>query len=40
VDAVRHNRALVPVTAEAKVGHVLGRISPRLMRAAARLNVG
>jgi NAD(P)-dependent dehydrogenase (short-subunit alcohol dehydrogenase family)/pimeloyl-ACP methyl ester carboxylesterase len=40
VDAVRHNRALVPVTAEAKVGHVLGRLSPRLMRAAARMNVG
>ena len=40
VDAVRHNRALVPVTAEAKFGHVLGRISPRLMRAAARMNVG
>ena len=40
VDAVRHNRALVPVTAEARFARVLGRVSPGLLRAAARLNVG
>lgn len=40
VRAVQHNRAMVPVTAEAKVARLLGRISPGLLRTAARLNVG
>ncbi|HTJ67535.1 MAG TPA: SDR family oxidoreductase [Actinospica sp.] len=40
VDAVLHNRSMVPVTAEAKIARTLGRISPALLRAAAKLNIG
>lgn len=36
--AVRRNRAVVPVTAEARVGRLLARISPATLRAAARIN--
>ncbi|GJF28142.1 short chain dehydrogenase [Kitasatospora sp. NE20-6] len=40
VRAVRTRRAFVPVTVEAKAAHLLGRISPRLLRRLARLDVG
>ena len=40
VDAVLRNRPMVPVTAEAKIARLAGRIAPGLLRAAARLNVG
>lgn len=40
VDAVLKNRAMVPVTAEAKFARLLGRVAPGLLRAAAKLNVG
>ena len=40
VDAVLRNRAMVPVTAEAKIARVIGRIAPGVLRAAARLNIG
>jgi NAD(P)-dependent dehydrogenase (short-subunit alcohol dehydrogenase family) len=40
VDAVLHNRPMVPVTAEAKIARALGRLSPALLRAAAKLNLG
>ncbi|MFI8003946.1 SDR family oxidoreductase [Streptomyces sp. NPDC086010] len=38
LDAVVHNRAVVPVTPEARGTRLLSRISPRLLRGAARLN--
>ncbi|WP_059005983.1 SDR family oxidoreductase [Streptomyces specialis] len=34
--AVRDNRAVVPVTPEARAGYLLGRVSPGLLRRAAR----
>ncbi|MCZ7432579.1 SDR family oxidoreductase [Streptomyces sp. WMMC1477] len=37
--AVVRNRAVVPVTPEARVVRALSRLSPRLLRAAARLNL-
>jgi NAD(P)-dependent dehydrogenase (short-subunit alcohol dehydrogenase family)/pimeloyl-ACP methyl ester carboxylesterase len=40
VDAVLRNRPMVPVTAEAKIARLAGRIAPGLLRAAAKLNVG
>ncbi|WP_235583197.1 SDR family NAD(P)-dependent oxidoreductase, partial [Kitasatospora sp. Root107] len=39
VRAVRRNKALVPVTVEAKGAHLLSRLAPGLLRLAARLNV-
>ncbi|MBW1600240.1 SDR family oxidoreductase [Streptomyces sp. JJ38] len=39
VRAVRANRAVVPVTFEAKATRVLGRLSPGLLRLAARLDL-
>ncbi|MDT0305876.1 SDR family oxidoreductase [Streptomyces sp. DSM 44917] len=38
--AVRTGRAVVPVTPEAKVAHALTRLSPGLLRRAARFRVG
>lgn len=38
--AVRKDRAVVPVTVEAKAARLLGRLSPGLLRAAARLDIG
>ncbi len=38
--AVRTGKAVVPVTFEAKAARLLGRLSPGLLRLAARLNVG
>ncbi|MFI6443883.1 SDR family oxidoreductase [Kitasatospora sp. NPDC050543] len=38
--AVRTNTPVVPVTLEAKAARLLGRLSPGLLRLAARLNVG
>lgn len=35
--AVRKNRAVVPITIEAKVGRVLARVAPSVLRAAARV---
>ncbi|MEU8799876.1 SDR family oxidoreductase [Spirillospora sp. NPDC048819] len=40
VAAVRNDRAVVPVTPEARLSHVTSRVSPRLMRLLARLDVG
>ncbi|MFD9127542.1 SDR family oxidoreductase [Kitasatospora sp. NPDC059571] len=40
VRAVRTGRPFVPVTVEAKAAHWLGRLSPGLLRRAARLDVG
>lgn len=40
VDAVLRNRPMVPVTAEARLARVVGRISPGLLRAAARRDIG
>lgn len=40
VHAVLRKRAMVPVTVEAKAARLLGRVSPGLLRAAARLNAG
>ncbi|WP_340559566.1 SDR family oxidoreductase [Streptomyces sp. GSL17-111] len=37
IRAVVHNRAVVPVTPEAHLVHALSRLSPRLLRATARL---
>ncbi|MGK5552100.1 SDR family oxidoreductase [Actinomadura kijaniata] len=39
VAAVRRDRAVVPVTPEAKVGRLVSRLSPGLMRLLARLDV-
>lgn len=39
VDAVRRNRATVPVTVEAKAVRTLARVSPAALRAASRLRV-
>ncbi|MFS8203237.1 SDR family oxidoreductase (plasmid) [Streptomyces sp. CWNU-52B] len=38
VRAVVHNRAVVPVTAEARGGRLLSRLAPRALRAIARMN--
>ncbi|MEW2358667.1 SDR family NAD(P)-dependent oxidoreductase [Spirillospora sp. NPDC029432] len=40
VQAVREDRALVPVTPEAVLGYAGSRLSPRLMRLFARLDIG
>ncbi|MFJ5229765.1 SDR family oxidoreductase [Kitasatospora sp. NPDC088391] len=40
VRAVRANKAVVPVTVEAKAARLLGRLSPALLRKAARINAG
>ncbi|WP_371478324.1 SDR family oxidoreductase [Kitasatospora sp. NBC_00315] len=40
VRAVRTGKPVVPVTFEAKAARLLGRLSPGLLRLAARLNVG
>ncbi|MFG2001270.1 SDR family oxidoreductase [Spirillospora sp. NPDC048911] len=40
VAAVQKNRALVPVTPEARLSYLTSRISPRVMRLLARLDVG
>jgi len=40
VRAVRTGKAVVPVTFEAKAARLLGRLSPGLLRRAARLDVG
>jgi NAD(P)-dependent dehydrogenase (short-subunit alcohol dehydrogenase family) len=40
VAAVRKNRALVPVTAEARLGYAASRLSPRVMRLLARFDLG
>ncbi|MFH8368019.1 SDR family oxidoreductase [Streptomyces sp. NPDC018031] len=37
--AVAHNEAVVPVTPEARVARILGRISPKASRALARINL-
>ncbi|KLL10383.1 SDR family oxidoreductase [Protofrankia coriariae] len=37
--AVRENRAVVPVTVEARAGRVLSRLSPALTRVAARIDI-
>jgi NAD(P)-dependent dehydrogenase (short-subunit alcohol dehydrogenase family)/pimeloyl-ACP methyl ester carboxylesterase len=39
VRAVRTRKPFVPVTVEAKAAHWLGRVSPRLLRRAARLDI-
>jgi short-subunit dehydrogenase len=39
VDAVLHDRAVVPVAPEAKFGRFLSRLSPGLNRALARMDV-
>jgi NAD(P)-dependent dehydrogenase (short-subunit alcohol dehydrogenase family) len=36
--AVADNRAVVPVTPEARAGHALARLAPRVLRGLARLN--
>ncbi|WP_406396372.1 SDR family oxidoreductase [Streptomyces sp. NBC_00887] len=38
--AVTKDRAVVPVTFEAKAARLIGRLSPALLRTAARLNIG
>ncbi|WP_327116696.1 SDR family oxidoreductase [Streptomyces sp. NBC_01341] len=38
LNAVVHNRAVVPVTPEARGTRLLSRVSPRILRAVARLN--
>ncbi|MFH8369662.1 SDR family oxidoreductase [Streptomyces sp. NPDC018031] len=38
--AVRKDRAVVPVTLEAKAARLIGRVSPGLLRAAARFDIG
>lgn len=38
--AVRRDRAVVPVTVEAKAARLIGRVSPGLLRTIARLNIG
>jgi NAD(P)-dependent dehydrogenase (short-subunit alcohol dehydrogenase family) len=38
VDAVRHDKAVVPVTLEAKAGKALSRLSPGLARALAKID--
>lgn len=40
VEAVLHNRPMVPVTPEAKIGRFISRIAPGLLRTAARHNIG
>ncbi|WP_254878956.1 SDR family oxidoreductase [Streptomyces sp. NA04227] len=40
VEAVRTNRAIVPVTVESKASRLLSRVAPGAMRLAARLGVG
>jgi NAD(P)-dependent dehydrogenase (short-subunit alcohol dehydrogenase family) len=40
VNAVLRKRSLVPVTVEAKATRLLSRLTPGLLRAAARINVG
>ncbi|WP_018656511.1 SDR family oxidoreductase [Actinomadura flavalba] len=40
VTAVRRNRPVVPVTPEARLGYVLSKVSPGLMRALARFDIG
>ncbi|POM22286.1 putative oxidoreductase SadH [Actinomadura rubteroloni] len=40
VAAVRRDRAVVPVTPEARLAHLLARVSPAAMRRLARLNLG
>ncbi|PYC76784.1 short chain dehydrogenase [Streptomyces tateyamensis] len=40
VKAVRTGRPVVPVTVEAKAARLLGRLSPALLRRAARINAG
>lgn len=37
--AIERNKAIAPITAEAKVGLVLSRVAPKLLRAAAHANV-
>jgi NAD(P)-dependent dehydrogenase (short-subunit alcohol dehydrogenase family)/pimeloyl-ACP methyl ester carboxylesterase len=39
VDAVRHDKAVVPVTAEAKFARLLSRVSPAVLRAAAKVDM-
>ncbi|MFI0353697.1 SDR family oxidoreductase [Actinomadura sp. 9N407] len=40
VAAVQKDKALVPVTAEARLGYAASRLSPRVMRLLARLDIG
>ncbi|MWA00413.1 SDR family oxidoreductase [Actinomadura sp. LD22] len=40
VNAVRDDRAVVPVTPEARLGYLTSRLSPRAMRLLARINAG
>ncbi|MGI5507219.1 SDR family oxidoreductase [Lentzea sp. CA-135723] len=40
VRAVRRNRAVVPVTVEAKAARIAGRVAPGLLRGFAKLDVG
>lgn len=40
VAAVRDDRAVVPVTPEARLGYLTSRVSPRVMRLLARLDAG
>jgi hypothetical protein len=37
---VRKDRAVVPVTVEAKAARLIGRLSPGLLRVAARFDLG